>query len=136
MVGVVCTAATSERLFYPQQLDLKGQGGVGWNDSGVAAASVGVIRRTDQLGFLTNRHLSNSLVPTADDLATANLEAEGLSPGARRIKHGSIVQRSGVVDHGGLARLGEGGLIAVGNRDNLNAHSEVGSCSFAKKKRK
>lgn len=126
LVWCVCTA---ERLFYPQQLDLEGQGGVRRNDTGVAAASVRVIRRADQSGLLTDRHLGDSLVPAADDLTTANLEAEGLSAGARRIEHGSVVQRPGVVDDGGLASLGEGGLVAVGNRDNLDAHSDVGSCS-------
>lgn len=53
-------------------------------------------------------HLGNSLVPATDHLSLANGELERLAAGPRRIEDGAVVQGAGVVDHSGLAGLGEG----------------------------
>lgn len=54
-------------------------------------------------------HLSNTLVPASDDLAPADLELEGLSAIAGRVKLLSVGQGPCVVDHHSLARLGVSG---------------------------
>lgn len=115
------------RLLDLEQLHIKGKGGVGRDDTGMATAAVGIVRRADQLGALANAQLGDSLVPAADDLALADGELEGLVAVARRIKLwaikrsitqfwdipgdpylGAIVQGAGVVDRHLLAVLREG----------------------------
>lgn len=112
----------SRRLFNPQQLNVEGEGGIRWNNSWMATASVGVVRRAHQLGTLSDRHLSDALVPAADDLALADGEPERLAAGAGRIEHGSVVQRAGVVHDGNLALLRVGRFVSGGKRLNLYAH--------------
>jgi len=87
-LGVYTTGGlwTFFRLFDLEQLHVEGEGRVGRNDAGVAAAAVGVVRRADQLGALADAQLGDSLVPAADDLALADGELEGLVAVARRIE--------------------------------------------------
>lgn len=74
------------RLFDLEQLDVEGEGGVGRNDAGVATATVGIVRRANQLGALADAQLGNSLIPATDDLALADGELEWLVAVARRIE--------------------------------------------------
>lgn len=97
-------------LFYSQQLHVEGQPSVRWDDTRMATATVGVVRRAHQLGTLADRHLGDAFVPAADHLALADRELERLAAGARRIEHRAVVERAGVVDDRRLTRLGEGGL--------------------------
>lgn len=75
----------------------------------MSTSSVCVVTRADQLGTLSNRQLSDSLVPSADNFTLSDLELERLSAGARRIEDCSVVEGSGVMDRHGLSVLGESG---------------------------
>ena len=109
-------------LFDLEQLDVEGEGGVGRNDAGVATATVGIVRRANQLGALADAQLGNSLIPATDDLALADGELEWLVAVARRIELGAIVQGAGVVDRDLLAILGIGAAITRSNWNYLYAH--------------
>jgi hypothetical protein len=60
------------------QLGLEDQDAVGGNGTG-ASAAVRPLRLDGQLPLLARAHVEQTLVPALDDLAAADLEAEGLA---------------------------------------------------------
>lgn len=82
-------------------------------------------------------YLGNSLVPAADHLALADCEAERLAARARRIEHGTVLQRAGVVHNGGLAILRVGLSCRVERRGRrsfqmIKSHESFGAIYFQK----
>lgn len=49
-----CLFVYLNSLLHLQQLNVEGQLGIGRDDTGMSAAAVGVVRRADQLGTLSN----------------------------------------------------------------------------------
>ena len=81
-----------------KQLNLESQGRV-WRDHGrISIGSVSVVWRASQSGLLSLLQLSNSSIPSFNDLADADLELERSSLLDRGVEHASVSQSAVVVD--------------------------------------
>lgn len=98
--------------FQADELHVEGEGGVGWNDTWMPFAAVGVVWRAGEFGPLAHAHLwrrsevkyrlrthtpgnleprvphlSDSFFPAADDLLVSDLKPKGFPPRPRRVEH-------------------------------------------------
>jgi len=91
--------------------------------------AVGVVRGASQLGTFAHRHLGNTLIPASDDLSLADAELERLATVTGGVKLLAVGQRTSVVDHYGLTRLGVGGLIS--GRNSFYVHTHVSLSDYS-----
>lgn len=84
-------------LFSREQLNIEDQNGVGRNWRW-AVSTVCITRRGHKIGALANLHLCNTLVPSLDDLATANVEGERPALRPRGVENLAIEQGALVVE--------------------------------------
>ena len=68
-----------------------------WDDPCCSLISISELRWTDQFGSLSNTHLSNSFIPTSDNLSLSKIELERFSSISRRVKLFAIWEGSNVV---------------------------------------
>jgi hypothetical protein len=61
------------------ELDLKDEGGIWWNNSTSSLRSIGIVWWAGQDCFLSDLKLWDSLIPSSDDSSSTNLELEWLS---------------------------------------------------------
>ena len=80
------------------KFNVKDESGIGWDHATGTCCSVSVIGWASEDGLLTLLELSDSLIPTTDDLAGANYELQGLAASSARVEDSSISQFAGVVD--------------------------------------
>ena len=80
------------------QLDFKGERGVGRDDITSACGTVGVIRRASEDSLLSLLQLHDSLVPASDDLLNADYEVEGLAAGDGGVEDSTVGELASVVD--------------------------------------
>src|SRR5262245_20627791 len=93
-----------------EQFDLEFQFGVRWNDVAGAALAVTEFRRDDQRPFTADAHAGDPFVPTLDDPAGPEFEAEHLVAVTAAIELFAVLgQPAGVVD---LDRVSGLGLVA------------------------
>lgn len=71
---------------------------VGRDDTGSARSTVAESRVNCELALLANSHVEEALVPALDDLASADLEVEGLATIVGRIELLAVGQGAPVVD--------------------------------------
>ena len=81
-----------------QQLHFKDQVGIRRDHIAGTAGTVSIITRDEQLGFLPETHLSDSLVPTADDLPDTDCKLKRTATLVRRIKDRPILEVPTEVD--------------------------------------
>ena len=87
----------SHRCLEIKELYLELQGGVWWDDTACTCFSVSVVRWAYQDCFLALLKLTDSLVPSSNDLSNTDLELEWSSFLNRGIKHGAVHQGAVVV---------------------------------------
>jgi len=109
-------------LLNTKKFHIEDQRGVGWNDSWITLGPISIVGTAGELGSLPDTHLSNTLIPSLDDLSLSQLELEWGSPVPGGVKLLAIGQGPRVVDNNCLARLGEGASIPLLNGVNCNAH--------------
>ena len=80
------------------KFNVKDESGIGWDHATGTCCSVSVIGWASEDGRLTLLELSDSLIPTTDDLAGANYELQGLAAISARVELSSISQFACVVD--------------------------------------
>ena len=78
-----------------QQLDFKGQFGIGWDDAGNTTGAISRSSRTGEPGFATHLHFLHALGPARDD--SPQRERSGLVAFIRAIELGSVRQCSTVM---------------------------------------
>lgn len=67
-------------LLEPQQFHVEGEHSVGRDYARVTHGSIGIVWRADQLGSLADTHLSDTLVPAANNFPFADAKLEWLAP--------------------------------------------------------
>jgi hypothetical protein len=62
--------------FETDELNFKVQSGIGWDQITGSCFAIGILRRANKLGYLTNTHLSDSLIPASDYFAFPKCKSE------------------------------------------------------------
>ena len=80
-----------------KQFDLESQGGVWWDDTSSSCLSVSIFRWANQSSFLALFELTDTLIPSSDNLSNSDLKFKWSSLLARGIEYGSIHQSAMVM---------------------------------------
>merc|ERR550539_225503 len=81
-----------------KKLDVENERGIGRDNATGSARTVAIVRADRELSALANLHLCNTFIPSFDDLASTELEAERLITITGAVELASVRECAGVMN--------------------------------------
>lgn len=110
-----------------KELNFEDERRVRRNNWGEATSAIGVVRRADQVGLLTERQLLHTLVPASNHLTHSDPGTEGLTTVTRGVELIAVrLKLSNIVHIDRITRLRESFAVTWSNCVHLEAHFQCG----------